>query len=146
MWCIFAILNHFLIIVYCCRFFFIRKLPIYLLLYLLCCCCHTFLFKIYSYKITDFFIFHQIFKSHFLLYFQVEPSQSPPKLPYALSTACVQRVSGAWRRAGFNKGSDGRRTSKILRSVPRDNAPPDAKPLVGRNGRRCVIKVFFCSL
>jgi len=39
-------------------------------------------------------------------------------------------VSGAWRRAGFRKGLDGRRTPKVLRSVPRDNAPPDAKPLV----------------
>ena len=33
-------------------------------------------------------------------------------------------------RAGFRKRSDGRRTPKFLRSVSRDNAPPDAKPLV----------------
>ena len=50
------------------------------------------------------------------------------------SPMCSERiaanVSGAWRRAGFHKGSDGRRTPKILRSVPRDSAPPDAKPLV----------------
>ena len=39
-------------------------------------------------------------------------------------------MSGAWRRAGFRKGLDGRRTPKFLRSVTRDNAPPDAKPLV----------------
>ena len=49
---------------------------------------------------------------------------------YAVLLAC--NVSGAWRRAGFHKGSDGRRTPKFLRSVARDNAPPDAKPLVGR--------------
>ena len=43
------------------------------------------------------------------------------------SVRMTHNVSGAWRRAGFHKGSDGRRTPKILRGVPRDNAPPDAK-------------------
>ena len=41
-------------------------------------------------------------------------------------------------RAGFHKGSDGSKTPKILQSVTRDNAPPDAKPLVVGSCVSCV--------